>query len=170
MEKEAINSYLIFKLGNEEFAANAGSVLHILELVNITEVPNSPDFMKGVINLRGSVLPVIDTRIKFGLSSTDMTSNTCIIVFEVKHEDELVQVGALVDSVQSVIEIEKGDIKAPPTIKKTDAVNFITGMVEQNEKFIMIIDTSRVFSTEEILDLKMVNKSIEMEAEKENAE
>lgn len=168
MEKEAINSYLIFKLGNEEFAANAGSVLHILELVNITEVPNSPDFMKGVINLRGSVLPVIDTRIKFGLSQTEVTSNTCIIVFEVHHENELVQVGALVDSVQSVIEIDKSEIKAPPTIKKTEAVNFITGMVEQNEKFIMIIDTSKVFSTDEILDLKMVNTIAEAEIETED--
>lgn len=160
MNKEVINSFLIFKLGNEEFAANAGSVLHILELVNITEVPNAPEYMKGVINLRGSVLPVIDTRIKFGLTQTEFTSNTCIIVFEVEHEGDLVQVGALVDSVQSVIEIDKGEIKAPPSIKKTDAVNFITGMVEQDDKFVMIIDTSKVFSSEEIIDMASLNQEM----------
>ena len=105
-----INSYLTFKLGEEEFAAHVGKVLNILEMTKITEVPKSPDYMKGVINLRGSVLPVIDTRIKFGMTPTEYTPNTCIVVMDIDMDGDSIHVGALVDSVQAVLEIEDTQI------------------------------------------------------------
>lgn len=155
---DKINSYLIFKLGNEEFAANAGKVLHILELIEITEVPNSPGYMKGVINLRGAVLPVIDTRLKMGMPSTEYTSNTCIIVVESEVEGEIVEVGALVDSVISVAEYDEGDIKAPPVVSKDSKLDLIKGMVEHENKFIMIVDIDKAFSTDEVFDLKSITE------------
>ncbi len=94
-EKLVLNSYLSFKLGEEIFAANVSKVLNILEMTKITQVPKSPPYMKGVINLRGTVLPVVDTRLKFGMSATEFTPNTCILVMEVEVDGEALQVGGL---------------------------------------------------------------------------
>lgn len=156
--KEEINSYLIFKLGEEEFAANAGKVQRILEQQTITEVPNTPNYMKGVINLMGKVLPVIDARLKFNLPDTELTSSSCIIVLEISKDGETIEVGALVDSVQSVLEIDEGQIKPPPSINQAEYnTDFIKGMVEQNSKFIMILNIDAVFSSSELISLKSVS-------------
>ena len=97
-------------------------------MTKITEVPKSPDYMKGVINLRGAVLPVIDTRIKFGMTPTEYTTNTCIVVMEVEMEGDMVQVGALVDSVQAVLELDEAQIQPPPSIGSKYKSEFIYGM------------------------------------------
>src|SRR5512140_3614095 len=97
--------YLTFKLDEEVFALDVAKVREILEYNSITKVPQTPAFMRGVINLRGSVVPVIDLRLKFGMSSTEDTVNTCIIVAEVQMEDEVIVLGALADSVQEVVEM-----------------------------------------------------------------
>jgi len=157
MEKEEltkINSYLSFKLGDEEFAAHVGKVLNILELTKITEVPKAPDYMKGVINLRGTVLPVVDTRIKFGMTPTEYTTNTCIVVMEVELDNDMVQVGALVDAVQAVLEIDDSQIQPPPSIGSKYKSEFIYGMVKIDEKFIMLLDMEKVFSSDEIVSLQ----------------
>ena len=157
MNKETlteINSYLSFNLGEEEFATHVGKVLNILEMTKITEVPKAPDYMKGVINLRGTVLPVVDTRIKFGMAPTEYTNNTCIVVMEIEMDGDIVQVGALVDSVQAVLEVENSQIQPPPSIGSKYKSEFIYGMVKVDEKFIMLLDMEKVFSTDEIISLK----------------
>jgi purine-binding chemotaxis protein CheW len=153
-ELEQINSYLTFKLGEEEFAAHVSKVLSIMEMTKITKVPKTPDYLEGVINLRGQVLPVVDTRIKFGMTPTEYTSNTCIVVMEVEVNDETVQVGTLVDSVQEVLEIEEEQIQPPPSIGNRFKSEFIYGMAKINEKFIMLLDMDKVFSAEEIEDVQ----------------
>ncbi|MDY0201585.1 MAG: chemotaxis protein CheW [Tenuifilaceae bacterium] len=157
-----INSYLSFKLGDEEFAAHVGKVLNILEMTRITEVPKAPSYMKGVINLRGTVLPVIDTRIKFGMTPTEFTANTCIIVLDIQVDGESIQIGALVDSVQAVLEIEKGTIMPPPSIGSKYKSEFIVGVANMNDKFIMILDMDAVFSTEDVTDLKIKTEETEI--------
>jgi len=122
-----INSFLSFKLGDEEFAAHVGKVLNILEMTKITEVPRAPEYMKGVINLRGTVLPVIDTRIKFGMPATAYTTNTCIIVLDIDMDGESIHVGALVDSVQAVLEFNSTDIMPAPSIGSKYRSEFIEG-------------------------------------------
>jgi len=149
-----INSYLSFKLGEEEFAAHVSKVLNILELVKITEVPKSPKYMKGVINLRGTVLPVIDTRIKFDMPATEYTANTCIIVLDIEMDSESVQVGALVDSVQAVLEIESSQVQPPPSIGSKYKSEFIEGMAKVDDKFIMLLNMDLVFSADEITFMK----------------
>ncbi|MCB2195218.1 MAG: chemotaxis protein CheW [Bacteroidetes bacterium] len=169
MDKEItpeLNSYLSFNLGQEQFAANVGKVLNILEMTKITEVPKAPDYMKGVINLRGTVLPVVDTRIKFGMTATEYTTNTCIIVMEVEMEGEQVQVGALVDSVQAVVEIENEDIQPPPSIGSKFKSEFIEGMAKVDDKFIMILNMEKVFSTDEIVTIKEKTDEGETKIEK----
>jgi len=149
-----INSYLSFYLGEEEFATHVNKVLNILEMTEITEVPKSPDYMKGVINLRGAVLPVIDTRVKFGMTPTEYTTNTCIVVMEVEMEGDTVQVGALVDSVQAVLELEDSQIQPPPSIGSKYKSEFIYGMAKNNEKFIMLLNMEKIFSSDDIISLK----------------
>jgi cheW protein len=157
-----ITSYLTFKLGDEEFAAHVSKVLNILELTKITEVPKSPNYMTGVINLRGSVLPVIDTRIKFGMTPTEYTPSTCIVVMDIDLEGESVHVGALVDSVQAVIEIGQEQIMPPPSLGNKYRSEFIEGVANVNDKFIMILNMDEVFSSEDLLNL--TEKTLESEA------
>ncbi|PKP22601.1 MAG: chemotaxis protein CheW [Bacteroidetes bacterium HGW-Bacteroidetes-21] len=163
MDKETklkLNSYLSFKLGDEVFAANVGKVLNILEMVKITKVPKCPDYMKGVINLRGSILPVIDTRIKLGMSATEMTPNTCILVLDIDFKDDSIHIGGLVDSVQEVLEIEPDKILPPPNIGSKFQSEFICGMYKFNEdQFIMLLDMDKLFSTEDLLDIQNTSPS-----------
>lgn len=160
---KAINSYLSFKLGEETFAANVSKVLNILELTKITAVPKAPAYLKGVINLRGTVLPVVDTRIKFGLTPTEATMNTCILVLEVEVEGEHLQVGALVDSVQEVFEIEKNQILPPPNLGNRFRSEFISGMVKlSDELFIMLLEMDKIFSTDDITDISENTSNVDI--------
>ena len=145
--------YLTFKLDEEVFALDVAKVREILEENSITKVPQTPDFMRGVINLRGSVVPVIDLRLKFGMSKTEKTVNTCIIVVEVQLEDEVIILGALADSVQEVIEMEPSQIEAAPHIGSRLNTDFIKGMGKHDNRFIMILDIDRVFSSAELVSV-----------------
>ncbi len=156
-----INSYLSFKLGEEEFAAHVGKVLNILEMTRITEVPKAPEYMKGVINLRGTVLPVIDTRIKFGMSPTVYTPNTCIIVLDIEMDGESIHVGALVDAVQAVLEIEDTQIMPAPSIGSKYKSEFIEGVTSFDDKFIMILNMDSVFSGDELTNMQDTTKETE---------
>jgi purine-binding chemotaxis protein CheW len=120
--------YLTFELGQETFALEVSYVREILELTNVTKVPKTPDFMTGVINLRGSVVPVLDLRLKFGMTAVEKTVNTCIVVVEVCVGDEKTIIGALVDSVQEVFELEPNQIEPPPRIGTQLRTDFIRGM------------------------------------------
>ena len=119
-----------------------------------------PKFMSGVINLRGEVLPVIDMRLKFGMTEISVTKNTCILVLEIVTGRETTKVGILVDSVNEVIEVEKEEIKNAPSIGGKYKSEFIAGLIENNDKFTMLLDINKVFSTDEIINLNEINKSI----------
>src|SRR5512135_2970730 len=108
--------YLTFKLGDEVFAVDISKVREVLDFTTVTKVPRTPDFMRGVINLRGSVVPVVDMRLKFGMSQTEKTVNTCIIIVEVTLENETTVLGALADSVQEVIDLGPEHIEPAPKI------------------------------------------------------
>src|SRR3990172_12261370 len=108
--------YLTFRLEEEVFALDITQVREVLDFTTITRVPRTPEFMRGVINLRGSVVPVVDMRLKFGMSKTEKTVNTCIIVTEIELDGEAVVVGALSDSVQEVLELEPAQIEPAPKI------------------------------------------------------
>jgi len=153
-----INSYLTFKIGDEEFGANVNNVLNILELQEITKVPKAPYYMKGIINLRGKVLSVIDTRIKFEMSPTEFTDDTCIVVVDLVKEDEVIHIGALVDSVVAVREIDENQINPSPSIGNNYKSEFITGLAKVDDSFIMILDLIKLFTGEELNELKNSQK------------
>jgi purine-binding chemotaxis protein CheW len=143
-------SYLTFKLQNELFAVNVSKVLEILEIKPITKVSKSPPFMKGVINLRGNILPVIDTRNKFSIPETDFTIDTCIIVLSIDNEKESLLVGAIVDSVQKVIDIPVEAIQISPSMGALYREDFISGIGKIDEDFVMILNINKVFSADEV--------------------
>jgi len=162
MEEETLlSSYLSFKLGDELFAANVSKVLNILELSKITKVPQAPEYMKGVINLRGSVLPLVDTRIKFGLIPTEFTTNTCILVLNVTIGDETIQIGGLVDAVQEVLEIESQHILPPPNLGNKYQSKFISGIYKKaNDDFTLIVDMNKLFTVNELDDVKIFSEIV----------
>jgi purine-binding chemotaxis protein CheW len=148
------NSFLSFTLGDEIFATNVEKVLNILEIMKITKVPKSPDYMLGVINLRGSVIPLIDLRIKFGMKQAAFTTKTCILVLEVEIDKDLLKIGALVDSVQEVFVVIPEEIQQPPNIGSKFKSDIIYGIAKISEEFIMLLDMDNIFSTEELINLK----------------
>lgn len=148
-----IRQYLTFQLGSEVFGIDVSNVREILEFTSVTRVPKTPDFMRGVINLRGSVVPVLDMRLKFGLTETEKTVNTCVVVVEVSFEGETIIVGALVDSVQEVFEMDQSLVEPAPKMGTRLRTDFIKGMGKKDDGFIILLDIAKVFSFEEITGL-----------------
>jgi len=142
--------YLTFKLAEEVFALDITKVREVLDFTTITKVPKTPEFMRGVINLRGSVVPVVDLRLKFAMSRTEKTVNTCIIITEVTVDGETTVLGALADSVQEVLDLEPGHIEPAPKIGTRLNTEFIRGMGKRDNTFIIILDIDKVFSADEL--------------------
>ncbi|MEI7671844.1 MAG: chemotaxis protein CheW [Syntrophales bacterium] len=142
--------YLTFKMADEIFAVDVVKIREILDFTPATKVPGTPDFMRGVINVRGNVVPVVDMRMKFGLSETQRTVDTCIVVMEIAVEEDRTVLGALVDSVQEVFELEAALIVPPPKIGSRWRAEFIKGIGKRNNELIIILDIDRVFSGQEL--------------------
>ena len=153
MENQAVGStsqYLTFKLDHELFAVDIGKVREVLEFTTMTKVPRTPDFMRGVINLRGNVVPVVDMRLKLGLTMTVKTVDTCVVISEVAVDGERTVLGALVDSVQEVIDLDSGNVAPPPHLGSRIDASVIRGMGKREDQFIMILDLDRVFTADEL--------------------
>ena len=153
MSVETINEtrqYLSFKLDEEEFALDISKVREVLDFTKITKVPQTPAFMKGVINLRGAVVPVVDLDRKFGIKDTEKTVNTRIIIGEVSIEGDETVLGVLADSVHEVMELEPESIEPAPKIGTRLNTDFIKGMGKRDDEFVMILDIDKVFSAEEL--------------------
>ncbi len=147
--------YLTFRLGDEVFATDVAKVREVLDLTEITAIPRTPEFMAGVINLRGTVVPVVDFRLCFGMSKTRSTRNTCIVVVEVLLEGETTVIGALADSVEEVIDLEPSQIEAAPRIGSQIRTEFIRGMGKRDSQFIVILDIDRVFCAEDLAAIQV---------------
>jgi len=139
--------YITFKLGDESFAINVAQVREVLELPQITKVPTAPDYMRGVVNVRGKAIPVVDLRLKFGLPSTPDTINSRIVVLELELDGETTVVGGIADSVHEVIELESGQINPPPRIAMRWRTELIQGMGRRGDEFIIILDINKVFAS-----------------------
>jgi len=132
------------------FATDVSKVREVLDFTSVTKIPRTPDFMSGVINLRGNVVPVVDLRLCFEMSRTLKTVNTCIVVVEMLVDGEATVIGALADSVEEVIDLEPDQIEPPPRMGAHIRTDFIKGMGKRDAQFIMILDIDRVFSAEEL--------------------
>jgi purine-binding chemotaxis protein CheW len=146
-----LNQYLTFFLAGEEYAITILQVTDIIECGAVTRVPGTPSWIRGVHNLRGSVVPVIDLAVKFGLPATEVTRRTCIIIVELHVEDETMIMGVMADSVHQVADFGAEQIQAAPAFGPRVRVDCILGMGSSNGKFILLLDIDRIFSTNEIL-------------------
>ena len=155
-----MTQYLTFKLEEEIFALDISKVREVLDFTTITKVPRTPEFMRGVINLRGNVVPVVDMRLKFGMTKTENTVNTCIIIVEINLDGETTVLGALADAVHEVIELGAGQIEPAPKIGTRLKTDFIQGMGKRDEGFIIILDIDRVFSANELVLVQEAGEGI----------
>lgn len=155
--EQRIDTYLTFSLGEEYFAIDVAHVEKILEYQQVTKVPKSPNYMLGVFNLRGEVIPLIDTKLKFGMEATVITNSTCVLVITVDIEGEQVKLGSLVDNVREVVKIEKEDIMPLPSVGKQNKAEFIQGVFRANETFFMLLNADKIFSVDEVIELKAEN-------------
>jgi purine-binding chemotaxis protein CheW len=146
-----LTSYITFKLGDELFAIDVARVREVLDLSEITRVPTAPPYMRGVVNVRGSAVPVVDLRLKFGLPATADTVNTRIVVFELEVDGEPTVVGGLADSVHEVLELDRTQIREPPRIAMRWRADMIEGLGKKGEQFIIVLDIARVFATDEAI-------------------
>jgi len=146
----SITQYLTFRLGDEVFALDISTVREVLDFTSVTKVPRTPASMRGVINLRGTVVPVIDLRIKFGMTAAERTVNTCVIITETLIDGEMTVLGALVDSVQEVLDLGADAVLPPPRIGTGLRREGISGMAGQNDRFVIILDIEQVFSADPI--------------------
>ncbi|MFC1569280.1 chemotaxis protein CheW [bacterium] len=151
--------YLTFGLDEELYAFNISQVQTVLDFEKVTKVPKTPDFMRGVINLRGSVVPIVDLRLKFGMSKTEKTLDACIIIVEMMLDGEKTILGALADSVQEVIDLDPDTIEPAPKIGTRLNTEFIKGMGRQDENFIIILDLDRIFSATELFQVQSASDS-----------
>ncbi len=143
--------YLTFKLEGETFALNVAQVREILDLSTITKVPCAPEFMRGVTNVRGSVVPVMDLRMKFGMPHTESTQDTRIIIMEITLQEKTIVLGAVADAVNDVLELEPNQIEDPPAIGSRRHSEFIRGIGKHEDRFIIILDIDQVFSSNELV-------------------
>ncbi len=147
MTTEKLNSYLSFKLGDDLYAANVSNTIKILQYTDITSVPNSPEQLVGVINHHGNVLPVIDLKQALKLSETKVTSNTCIIILAINDSEDSTTIGAIVDEVINVEEVDEKDISQAPSLGKENTLSHIAGVFKKNEEFIMILDIEEILNS-----------------------
>ncbi len=158
------SQYLSFKLDEEIYAMDINHVREVLDLTQMTKVPRMPDFMRGVINLRGGVVPVVDLRMKFGLPEVETDLDTCIIIIEVSLDGEETILGILVDSVQEVMSLEPDQIEPPPRIGTRLKTEFIRGMGKKDNEFIIILESQKVFSAEELAVVQASEEGLTPEA------
>ncbi|HEX8989551.1 MAG TPA: chemotaxis protein CheW [Rhodocyclaceae bacterium] len=153
------SQYLTFLLGEEMFAIGTLSIREIIEYGSLTEVPMTPPFIRGVINLRGAVVPVVDLAVRFGREPRENTKRTCIVIVEVEAPDGTQDMGIVVDAVSEVLEIPHADIEPPPEFGARVRSDFIRGMGKINGKFVILLDADRVLSVEEVAIAASVGRS-----------
>ncbi len=153
-----VGKYLTFNLGDEVYGLEILKVQEIIGLMNITGVPKTPEYVRGVINLRGIVVPVIELRAKFGMHLTEDTDRTCIVVARVSTDSGQIIIGILVDEVSEVQDVNVGQLEPPPSIGFASDTSFILAMAKIEDKVVMLLDVDAVLSTDEMALVSSFNR------------
>lgn len=153
VKEQNVRQYLTFMIAGEEYAISLLKVKEIIEYDTVTPVPKTPEWVRGVINLRGSVVPVIDLAVKFRLPASVAGRLTCIVITEVECGGEATIMGVMADSVRQVIDLKPEDVEHPPTFGTRVKVDYLLGMARSGKKFCLILNTEKVLSTDELLEM-----------------
>ena len=154
------NTFLSFGIGKETFAVSVQKVLEVLQKQYITEVPNVPDFVEGVINFRGRIIPVINTRLKFNLPRRSEDEKYVVIVFDIQVEEKKMLIGAVADDVKDVISFDEANILEVPEMGFNYNTDFLIGMLKNENSFTMILDIDKVFTREEVNILSQAKEEV----------
>ncbi len=149
-DEKKTNQYLTFTVSEEVYALNVLNVREVLEFSQISKVPRMPNFMRGIINLRGSIVPVIDLKLKFGMGQTEKTIDTSIIVCEMVLEEETIVMGLLTDSVREVIDLDENEIEPTPYVGAKIDTAFILGMGKKDDEFLIILNMEKILTANEL--------------------
>jgi purine-binding chemotaxis protein CheW len=150
---QRVSQYLTFVIAGEEYAISLLKVKEIIEYDTVTPVPKTPEWVRGVINLRGNVVPVIDLAVKFRLPASVASRLTCIVITEVECGGDATVMGVMADSVRQVVDLKPEDIEEPPTFGTRVKVDYMLGMARSGKKFSLILNTEKVLSADELLEL-----------------
>ena len=167
-EREVVEQqqYLTFLLAGEEYAISILEVKEIIEYDTVTAVPKTPKWIRGVINLRGSVVPVVDLAVKFGLEQKPVTKTTCIVIVETQYENQNTTMGVIADAVSQVMDIAADEVQEVPAFGTRITVDYLDGMAQLGKKFVLLLDIDKVLSADEAVDL---NEAASKVQEEENA-
>ncbi|GLS04560.1 chemotaxis protein CheW [Chitiniphilus shinanonensis] len=152
-ERGASRQYLTFTLGGELFAMPIEQIREIIEFGGMTEIPLMPGFLRGVINMRGAVVPVIDLAVRFGRERTEIARRTCIVIIELEQEGQMLLLGVLVDAVNEVLTVEPGQVEPRPAFGARIRAEFIEGMINLDQRFVIALDIRLVLSVDELATL-----------------
>lgn len=156
---EAIaGKHLTFELAGEVYGLEILKVQEIMGMMSVTSVPKSPDFVRGVVNLRGRIIPVMDLRVKFGMEAKEDTERTCIIVVQVRTGERELITGLIVDEVSEVLEIPSDQIELPPSFGASLDTDFILGMGKINQKVVMLLDVDKVLTGDELKAVDQISR------------
>lgn len=155
LNKAKAGQYLTFQLMNEQYGVPINTVREINRVGEITPVPKTPEFVKGVMNLRGKIIPVINLRVKFGMNAQDYTRDTCIIVID----SDIGQVGMIVDSVKEVAELTDAQIEPPPVLGNDSNMSFVTGMGKLENRVIILVDVVKALSHEHLTEITKIGSN-----------
>ena len=154
------HQFLTFRLGAEVYAIDVASTREVIDFANITPLPKTPEWIRGVVNLRGNVIPVLDLKLRLGIGVTERTKNTCILILELLLEGEPLVLGIVADAVQEVLEIDAAQIAPPPRPTAKASTAYIRGMGRRAEGMLIILDVDRVFGSSQVdLGVDCVEKS-----------
>ena len=164
VETEDSNQYLTFMLSGETYGINILDIKEIIEYGNLTPVPMMPEFIAGVINLRGSVVPIINLKLRFGGNTTEIGKRTSIVIIEVGNNDRKNEIGIIVDIVNEVIELAESDIEPAPSFGAHIRADFIQGMGKIGEEFLILLDVNQVLSVEELSIVEQTKEEMPVES------
>jgi purine-binding chemotaxis protein CheW len=157
---EQMHQYLTFVLSGEVFAIGILAIKEIIEYAHLTTVPMTPEYVRGVINLRGAVVPVLDLSVRFGKEASPVTKRTCIVIIEIDVDGVRHDVGVVVDTVNAVLDIPASEIEPPPSFGARIRTDFIQGMGKVNGKFVILLDVNQVLAAQELLALSEAHDSV----------
>lgn len=160
-DQPSVQQFLTFVLQGEMFGLNIMPIKEIIEYGKITSVPMVPGYVRGVINLRGNVVPVIDLPVRFGWNSSPVNKRTCIVIVEIENDGDSMDIGVVIDSVSEVLDIDASDIGAPPSFGAKIRTDFIAGMGRVKDEFIVLLNPAKVLSVEELSTLQQVPMALE---------
>lgn len=153
-EQNDYTTYFVFQVQKEIFTVPVSRVMNVLELMTPSRIPETPDYLEGIVNVRGELLPVIDSRLKFGMDKTELGADACIIVLEIAGHSDQFKLGLVVDKARDVMEVSDEEIETVPDMGLELNPEYVKGVINRNEEIILLLDIDKIFSRKEITEIK----------------